>query len=58
MDISPEPPLLLLVAPSLQFHPAGDILARCLTREIEICRVGLNENWRRGVRVILRQTLR
>lgn len=58
MDISAEPPLLLLVAPSLQFHPAGDILARCLSREIEICRVGLNENWRRGLRVILRQTLR
>jgi len=58
MDISLEPPLLLLVAPSLQFHPAGDILARCLTKEIELCRVGLNENWRRGLRVILRQNLR
>lgn len=56
MDISPEPPLLLLVAPSLQFHPAGDTLSRCLTKEVEICRVGLNENWRRGLRVILRQT--
>jgi hypothetical protein len=58
VDISPEPPLLLLVAPSLQFHPASDILGRCLTKEIEICRVGLNENWRRGLRVILRQTVR
>ena len=58
MNFSSEQPLLLLVAPSLQFHPAGDILARCLIRDIEICRVGLNENWRRGLRVILRQTLR
>lgn len=58
ISISTEPPLLLLVAPSLQFHPAGDILAACLTKDIEICRIGLNENWRRGLRVILRQTLR
>ena len=58
VEISSKPPLLLLVAPSLQFHPAADILARCLVPEIEICRVGLNENWRRGLRVILRQTLR
>jgi hypothetical protein len=57
-EISSKPPLLVLVAPSLQFHPAADILARWLIPEIEICRVGLNENWRRGLRVILRQTLR
>jgi hypothetical protein len=56
--ISSQHPLLLLVAPSLRFHPAADILARCLIPDIEICRVGLNENWRRGLRVVLRQTLR
>ena len=58
VEISSKPPLLLLVAPSLQFHPAGDILARHLIPDIEICRVGLSENWRRGLRVILRQNLR
>ena len=58
MDISSEPPLLLLIAPSLQFHPAGDILVCSIDRKIEICRVGLNENWRRGPRIMLRQTLR
>jgi hypothetical protein len=58
LNISSQPPLLLLVAPSLRFHPAADILARCLVRDIEISRVGLNENWRRGLRVILRQGLR
>ena len=57
-NISSQPPLLLLVAPSLRFHPAADILARYLIPDIEICRVGLNENWRRGLRVVLRQTLR
>jgi hypothetical protein len=57
MEISPQPPLLALVAPSLQFHPSADVLAHYLSRDIEICRVGLNENWRRGLRVVLRQTL-
>jgi hypothetical protein len=58
IEISRKPPLLLLVAPSLQFHPAADIVARYLIPDIEICRIGLNENWRRGLRVILRQNLR
>jgi hypothetical protein len=58
MDISPQPPLVFLVAPSLRFHPAADILARCLIPEIEMYRVGVNENWRRGLRVVLRQAIR
>jgi hypothetical protein len=57
ITLSSQPPLLFLVAPSLRFHPAGDVLARYLIPDIEICRVGLNENWRRGLRVILRQGL-
>jgi hypothetical protein len=57
MTLSPESPQVLLVAPSLRFHPAGDVLARFLVPEIHLYRVGLNENWRRGLRVILRQTL-
>jgi hypothetical protein len=57
VTLDSQPPLLFLVAPALQFHPAGDVLARYLNPAIEICRVGLNESWRRGLRVILRQTI-
>jgi len=57
VNISSQPPLLLLVAPSLRFHPAADVLARCLIGNIEIWRVGLNESWRRGLRVVFRQAL-
>jgi hypothetical protein len=57
LHISSQPPLLFLVAPSLRFHPSGDVVARYLARDIEICRVGLNENWRRGLRVVLRETV-
>jgi hypothetical protein len=49
------PPLLFLVAPGFRFHPSSDIVLRYLSPHIEIVRVGLGENWRRGLRVIFRQ---
>lgn len=49
------PPLIYLVAPALRFHPATDALLRHLTPEMEIVRVGLAENWRRSLRVVMRQ---
>jgi hypothetical protein len=53
--LDPLPPRLLLIAPSLRFHPAGDILLRHLHPQIEIERIGLNEHWRRRLKVVLRQ---
>jgi hypothetical protein len=53
--LQPKPPLLLLVAPGFRFHPASDIVLRYLSKDIEIVRIGLAENWRRGLRVIFRQ---
>ena len=55
LQLDARPPLLFLVAPALRFHPACDVLLRYIRRDIEICRVGLAENWRRGLRVVLRQ---
>jgi hypothetical protein len=48
-------PLLFLIAPGFRFHPSSDIVLRYLSREIEVVRIGLGENWRRGLRVIFRQ---
>jgi hypothetical protein len=53
--LHPRPPRLLLIAPSLRFHPATDIILRHLNQEIEIERIGLSEHWRRGLKVVLRQ---
>src|SRR5207302_8500153 len=50
------PPLVYLVAPALRFHPATDDLLNCLSTEMEIVRVGLAEGWRRGLRVVMRQS--
>ena len=55
IELQQKPPLLYLVAPCFRFHPATDTLLRYLCRDLEVTRVGLNENWRRGLRVVLRQ---
>ncbi len=53
--LNAKPPLLFLVAPGFRFHSSIDIVLRYLSPEIEIARIGLAENWRRGLRVVLRQ---
>jgi hypothetical protein len=55
IEIDPHPPLVWLVAPGLRFHPATQLLAKYLSPEISVTRIGLVENWRRGIKVIFRQ---
>lgn len=54
-ELQRQPARLLLVAPGLRFHSATEILLRYLIEEIEVARVGVNENWRKGIRVIFRR---
>lgn len=53
-EISDEPPLVYLVAPTLRFHRAFNTLARTITPAIELYRIDLNEDWRTGIRVMRR----
>ena len=55
IELNGQAPLVWLVAPSLRFHNAGEILPRYLLPEIHFTRIGLSEDWRRGIRVIFRQ---
>ena len=55
VELDPKPPLIWLVAPGLRFHPSTDTLLKYFAPEIQITRVGLNENWRRGLQIIFRQ---
>lgn len=55
VEISGDSPLVCLVAPALRFHPSTDILLKYLAPEIRITRIGLSENWRHGIKVVLRQ---
>jgi hypothetical protein len=54
-ELSPEKPLLYLVAPAFHVHPATDILLRYISPEIEWEFVGIDERWREGVKVVFRK---
>jgi hypothetical protein len=54
-ELSPEKPLLFLVAPALHVHPATDTLLRYLTPEIDWEFAGIDEHWREGVKVVFRK---
>ena len=55
LALSPEKPLLYLVAPALHVHPATDILLRYISPEIDWEFVGIDERWREGVKVVFRK---
>jgi hypothetical protein len=55
VELDPRPPLVWLVAPSLRFHSATDTLQKYLSPEIHVTRIGLNENWRQGLKIVFRQ---
>jgi hypothetical protein len=55
LELQQTPPLVYLVAPALRFHPSTDDLLHYLAPEMEVIRVGLAENWRCAVRVVMRQ---
>ena len=55
VELRPDAPLIWLVAPSLRFHPANEVQLRYFLPDVWFARIGLNENWRRGLRVVFRQ---
>ncbi len=55
IEIRSDPPLVWLVAPSLHFHSANETQLRYISPELKVTRIGLNENWRKGLQVISRQ---
>ncbi|MFN7947345.1 MAG: hypothetical protein U0Z53_18490 [Blastocatellia bacterium] len=57
VPLADRPPLLYLVAPRLRFHRTFKIIARCLAPEIEAYQIGLNSNWRAGVKVHTRERI-
>jgi hypothetical protein len=54
-ELSPEPPVLLLVAPALRVHPTIDTVLRYIAPGIDICLLGVDERWREGVKVVFRK---
>ena len=54
MQLSKEPPRLLLIAPSLCFHPTSDAILRYFSPAIPVERIGLGVEWRRKLKVVFR----
>ena len=54
IELRPEPPRLLLVSPSLEFHPTSETLLSFFARQITVERVGLSMDWRDTVKIVFR----
>jgi hypothetical protein len=56
VQLSPQPPLLILAAPSLRVHPATDTLLRYFSPQIDWTLVGIDERWRKEVQIVFRKS--
>jgi hypothetical protein len=54
IELRGDAPRLLLVSPSLEFHPATETLLSFFAPAIEVERVGLAVEWRKGLHVMFR----
>jgi hypothetical protein len=55
LELSPQDPLLLLVAPALHMHPANETILRHLASAIPWQFLAVDERWRTACRVVLRK---
>ena len=54
IELAPAPPRLLLVSPSLDFHPTTETILGFFSPGVEVERIGLAVEWRKGLRVMFR----
>jgi hypothetical protein len=54
MTVQRFPPKLLLIAPSIRFHPSNATVLSYFSPEIETERIGVNLEWQQGLRVAFR----
>ena len=54
-ELCADKPSLFLVAPALHVHPATDTLLHYISPDIDWVLLGIDERWRRGVRVVFRK---
>lgn len=57
LPLADQLPLLYLVAPVFRFHATTKRLAGCVSRRVPVTRIGINDDWRNGVRVLLSERL-
>ena len=57
LETADVPPLLYLVAPLFRFHATTKLIGGAISQNVPVLRIGINEDWRKGVRVLLRERL-
>ena len=57
LNLIDAPPLLYLIAPLFRFHETTKLIAESIHERVPVYRIGINEDWRKGVRVLLRERL-
>ncbi|HET7101146.1 MAG TPA: hypothetical protein VFJ52_08360 [Terriglobia bacterium] len=58
MELADAPTLLYLVVPAFRFHSTTTRLLRYLDSTITVMQIGINDQWRHGVKVLFRRELR
>jgi len=56
IELRPDPPRLLLVSPSLEFHPTSETILCYFAPGVDVERIGLAVEWRKGLKVMFRLT--
>jgi hypothetical protein len=54
LQLRPDPPRLLLVSPCLEFHPTTETILGYFLPDIDVVRIGLAVEWRKGLQVMFR----
>ena len=57
LTLTDEPPLIYLVAPLFRFHATTKFLAGKISHQAPVYRIGINEDWRRQLRVLVSERL-
>ena len=58
MKLADAAPLLYLVVPAFRFHSTTTRLLRYLDSSITVMQIGINDQWRHGIKVLFRRELR
>jgi hypothetical protein len=53
-QVSGLPPRLLLVAPSLEFHPTNERILRFFSPQVQVERIGIGLEWQKQLRIMYR----
>jgi hypothetical protein len=54
MELRADPPRLILISPSLEFHPTSETILGYFSPLIDVERIGVGVEWRKGLHVMFR----